>query len=116
MCAVALNARIGFAKSLGGYEARIYTRLDQGIADGLSSPPRESKVVFLCSDVIGISVYVNGISLERHQDARDAVQDVAVSVFDIRLVKLEPDRFLAQRHHQPKRGAMCFGNLPEHLL
>src|ERR1700676_1859901 len=113
---ITANARVGFAKTFRADKARADPRLDQGIADSFGAADGEFQVVVLCATVIRISVYVNGISLERHQDACDALQDAAVLRCNVRFVSVEPDRLLSQRHHQPMWGAARFGDLPEGLF
>ena len=113
---VTANARVGFTKTLRADKARADPRLDQGIAHRSGAADGEFQVVVLCATVIRISVYVNGISLERDQDACDALQDAAVLRCNVRFVSVEPNRLLSQSHHQSMCGAARFRDLPEGLL
>src|SRR6185369_165249 len=114
--AVAWNARVGFAKTLGTHDCGGNSGLHQEVADSFGATLRELQVVGLCAAVVRISVDCNRISLERHQDPGDAIEDVAIFRFNVCLVKVEANRLAVERHHQAHGGATRFGNLPESLL
>src|SRR4029077_7899283 len=76
----------------------------------------EFHVVLFCPAVIRISVYVNGISLERREDTCNAVQGGSILRRNGRLAGVEPKRLLSERHHHSIRGAARFGYLPEGLF
>jgi hypothetical protein len=60
--AVARNARIGFAKTLGAHDCRGNSGLHQEVADSFGATLGELQVVRLCADVVRISIDSNRIS------------------------------------------------------
>src|SRR6516164_7107881 len=77
---------------------------------------RKLRIVCLRANVVGISVYINRISLKSHQNPCDAVQDVAVFGFDVGLVEVEANRLAIERHHQSHRGEAGLRDLSKRLL
>jgi hypothetical protein len=110
------NKQLGFAKTLCTDKAMIDSRLNQRSPNSSGATDGEFQVVLLCPAVIRISVYVNGISLERREDTCNAVQDGSILRRNGRLVGVEPKRLLSERHHHSICGAARFGYLPEGLF
>ena len=110
------NKQLGFAKTLCTDKALIDSRLNQRSPNSSGATGGEFQVVLLCPAVIRISVYVNGISLERRKDTCNAVQNGSILRCNVRFVGVEPKRLLSQRHHQSMWSAARFRDLPEGLF
>ena len=89
LVADARNARGGLAKTLGVHDGWGNSGLLQEVADGFGPTLRELQVVRLRADVVRIPGDSNRLSVKRHQDASDAIEDVAVFRFNGCLIKVE---------------------------
>jgi len=116
LLAVAWNTWIGFAKTLGAHDSWRNSGLHQKVADRFGTALGKLQIVCLRANIVGISVYINRISLKSHQNPGDAVQDVAVFGFDVGLVEVEANRLAIERHHQSHRGEAGLRDLSKRLL
>jgi hypothetical protein len=79
----ARNPRVGLAKALGIHDRWGDSRLHQEVADSFGAPLRKLQIIGLRADIVGISVGINRISLNGHQDPGDTVQCVSVFRLDV---------------------------------
>ena len=90
--------------------------LHQVVAHRLGATLGELLVVLLRPDVVGVSVDGDRVVLRRHQDARDAAQQLAILGPQLGLVELELQVVAPEVHDQAERGAPRLRDLAEGLL